>query len=157
MASVEIRSSPHGKGVFALKKFRKGERILNFRGKIYSNQDKPRGLNAPRNHFLQIGIDRFMGPSRGPDNFVNHSCSPNAGIKMNGDEVVLVAIFELQAGQEITFDYSTTMVQDEWSMACACQSRDCRKKIEEYPRLPRAIRRRYEALKVVPDFVLNSK
>lgn len=154
MKSVRVKTNSHGRGVYARRPFRKGEWILNFRGKIYHSRDNPRGLNAARNHFLQIGIDRFLGPSQTPDNFVNHSCDPNCGVRLQGEEVQLFALRSIKKGEEIRFDYSTTMVFDEWSMPCRCKSSKCRNIIEEFPRLSGETRRRYQSVGAVPRYVL---
>jgi uncharacterized protein len=152
---VLIKSSSHGKGVFAKKRFGKGEWILNFRGKIYRSHDKPRGLNSQHNHYLQIGEDLFLGPSRSADNFVNHSCHPNAGIKILAKAIQLIAIKNIRVGEEIRFDYSTTMFQDEWEMKCHCDARGCRKVIREFWRLDKRIRDKYIRLRIIPEYVLN--
>jgi len=54
-----------------------------------------------------------MGPSGGVDDFFNHSCDPNAGLQIDGQKVWLVAIKNITQGEEITWDYSTTMDEDD--------------------------------------------
>lgn len=67
----------------------------------------------------------------------NHSCSPNAGLK-NVSE--LFALRQIAREEEITFDYSTTVVPgfftSPWSMKCRCKSIGCRSKIGSISTLP---------------------
>jgi len=42
-----------------------------------------------------------MGPSGEVDDFFNHSCDPNAGLKITVTKAVLVAIKDISFGQEI--------------------------------------------------------
>ena len=70
-----------------------------------------------------------------PDNtdFFNHSCDPNAGV--NG-QIFLVAVRDINKGEEITFDYAMTISESVGSnivfeMDCNCGYENCRKKITE--------------------------
>lgn len=57
--------------------------------------------------------------------FINHSCEPNVGIAGN---VVLVAMRDIDAGEELTTDYA--MFDDyEGSMECTCGRPACRGRI----------------------------
>jgi len=54
--------------------------------------------------------------------FVNHSCEPNVGIAGN---IVLVAMRDIAAGEELTIDYAMFDTLDD-GMACRCRSAACR-------------------------------
>jgi len=54
--------------------------------------------------------------------FVNHSCEPNVGIAGN---VVLVAMRDIEAGEELTMDYVVFDTLD-GEMACLCGTPSCR-------------------------------
>jgi len=57
--------------------------------------------------------------------FVNHSCEPNVGF---GGNVVLVAMRDVAAGEELTTDYALFDDHDD-AMDCACGSPSCRQRI----------------------------
>lgn len=62
---------------------------------------------------------------------VNHSCEPNAGFR---GQITLVAMRDIEVGEEITFDYAMTDIEFEGDIAwdvteCRCESTRCRKKI----------------------------
>lgn len=152
---VRRKSKIHRHGVFAKRDFRKGEFILEFRGKIYSRKDNPRGFNAKVNHYMQVGPDAYIGPVQTVDNYVNHSCNPNARIKIESAPG-LFAIRKIKKGEEITFDYSTTMIEEDWEIRCNCGSKVCRGKIQDFRYLPKAFQKKYIQLDAVPNFVLKN-
>lgn len=61
---------------------------------------------------------------------VNHSCNPNCGFR---GQIVLVAIRDIQAGEEVTYDYA--MTDANWNdaiyqeMECLCGTDNCRNTI----------------------------
>ena len=83
-------------------------------------------------HYVQIDRNLYMGPSGGADDFFNHSCNPNAGLKIKGRDVFIVAIKNILKGNEVAWDYSTTMDETDWEMTCACGSRNCRHRIRDF-------------------------
>ncbi|TAL37110.1 MAG: SET domain-containing protein [Spirochaetes bacterium] len=151
-----IRRTEKGKSVFARKQFAQGEYIVAFRGKRYTREEYKEKLNPRNNHFLQVGQDVFLGPTRTADNYVNHSCDPNCGLRIENDRVNLYSIREIREGEEITFDYSTSMDEDYWEMDCNCGSALCRRRVRDFKYLPADVRDRYVRLGIVPDFIRAS-
>jgi hypothetical protein len=58
--------------------------------------------------------------------FINHSCEPNVGFAGN---IVLVAMREVTAGEELTTDYALFDDYD-GQMACHCNTARCRRVID---------------------------
>jgi len=136
-----------GRGLFAGEPIAAATEILRFTGpELTLNEVRARGSAAA--NALQIGIDRYLYLDE-PGRFVNHSCAPNAAVL--GD-TSLVAIRPIPAGEEIRFDYSTT-VSDGWTMACQCGSTDCRGLVVAFQLLPEPVRRRYALLGHVQRFI----
>lgn len=153
---LEVRPTRFGKGVFARKEFKAGEKILQFRGRIYTRQDYLSKVNPEKCHYMQIDTDLFLGPTTSPDNFVNHCCEPNSGLKIHKGKAFLVAIRNIAIEEEITFDYSTSMAEDHWEMDCACGVPSCRTRVRDFKYLPLALQQHYIELGIVPDFVIRS-
>jgi hypothetical protein len=85
-----------GFGLFANRKFGPGERIYRF---DYWSQEQM------------------------PIHFTNHSCDPNASFN---DEGWLVAAREIEAGEEITFDYTAhPLPASPWNFKCVCGAPRC--------------------------------
>ena len=67
---------------------------------------------------------------RGLVDSINHSCNPNLGILQIDDNNYLIAIKNIEINEEVTWDYSTSMVnQPQEIKNCRCGSSDCRNKI----------------------------
>ncbi|HEY1738337.1 MAG TPA: SET domain-containing protein-lysine N-methyltransferase, partial [Acidimicrobiia bacterium] len=79
-----------------------------------------------RTHSIQIDDDLYMvGPATQEDaDYFNHSCAPNTGIVGN---ILLVAMRDIAAGEEICFDYATCDAADYDEFDCACGEPACRK------------------------------
>ena len=76
-----------------------------------------------------------MGPSGRIDDLINHSCAPNAGLRFTSDGVFLVAIRNIDRGEEISWDYSTTLKESNWHMICQCRAPECRRVIGNFATL----------------------
>lgn len=157
MKVLRLGRSSVGKSVFANKNFKKGEKIIEFKGKLFTSEQVPTPYNEVEDHYVQIDKDLYMGPSGGLDDFFNHSCNPNSGLKVRSKRVILIAIKDIKKGEEITWDYSTTMMDDvdNWEMDCMCKSKNCRKRIRDFKYLPKKIQQKYIKLGIVPRYILE--
>ncbi|MFG6283672.1 SET domain-containing protein-lysine N-methyltransferase [Sphingomonas sp. S6] len=142
-----------GKAVFAAQGFAQAETIVRFSGPIVPAARLPQGLSGASDRYLQIGRDRYMGPSGRIDDLINHSCSPNAGLRFTDDGVFLVALRPIAPGEEIAWDYSTTLADPDWSMQCACGSPECRGVIRALALLPVEVQDRYRAMGIVAPYL----
>jgi len=148
-----VKNTKNGRGVFANRNFKKGEAIFEFHGNFCTYEESPTPYNEVEDHFVQIGENLYMGPSGNIDDFFNHSCNPNSGLKINGKKVFLIAIEDIKKDDEITWDYSTTMDEDDWEMDCNCDSKNCRGRIRDFKYLPSDIQKRYLDLGIVPEYI----
>lgn len=151
-----VKKARYGKGVFAGQAFGPGDFLVEFKGKIFKRSSIPEPYSCVEDHFVQISKDCYMGPSGEMDDYINHSCDPNSGLVIRGKRVYLFAIKNINSGDEVVWDYSTTMDEDGWEMECKCRAKRCRKKIRDYKYLPKLIRKRYEALGIVPGYAVAS-
>ena len=71
---------------------------------------------------FQCGADRYSLPE-GLSREMNHSCDPNTWWS---GSTTLVARRDIEAGEEITYDYSTAEVDHDFEMDCTCESPRCR-------------------------------
>lgn len=115
-------------GVFAVEAIRSGETVVAFGGYSLMRDELDRLPAARRMHAIQIDEDLFLvGPDPAePGDFVNHSCDPNLGISGN---VVLKAMRDIDAGEELTFDYAMCDSDDYDEFVCECNQPGCRGKI----------------------------
>jgi len=143
-----------GKAVFSNRKFKIGDVITQFKGSIVSKNNLPLNpLVGENDRYMQISEDMFLGPSFEMDDYINHSCDPNAGVLFKKFGVILIAIKPIKIGDEITWDYSTTIYNDSWQMTCACKTSSCRSIVKEFKELPSEIKNKYISLGIVPDYI----
>jgi len=132
---LEIRLTPHkGRGVFTRARIARGRKILTFQGRELATGDLYDDLVA-----MQIGPALWLCSDGSLlDDCVNHSCEPNAGFL--DCEPVLYAVRDIEAGEEIGWDYSTSISEPGWSMDCRCGSARCRGVIRPWGELAAADR-----------------
>ena len=106
-AKLELKEIPgKGEGVFATESFQKGDFIL----KCEIREDNSKN----HAHASQVGIDKWMS-YKGLGIMINHSCDPNCGIQCDEDEIrKYIAFKDIEAGQELTFDYAMGNYQVEY-------------------------------------------
>lgn len=128
-------SATGGRGVFTTQRIARGSPVLPFKGPAIE-----RAQLDPNQYHLQIGEALYLGPSGEFDDYVNHSCEPNCGIN---DELVLVALRDIEAGEELTWDYGTAIDEDDFDgFPCRCRARACRGRVISYRHLPPDVQRR---------------
>lgn len=129
-----------------------GEEILTISGEILDYDEIEHGSQED-NIAIQVGERTYLGPSGGIDDCFNHSCNPNCGVRNISDSVVLIALREIAKGEELTFDYSTCMYEDNWEMDCRCGEASYRRRVRDFKYLPRELQDRYLNKAVVLDFI----
>lgn len=147
---ISIQTCEFGLGVFAARDLLKGERILRFSGARLSFHEAV-AKGELQCYTLQVDSSQYVDLDL-PGALVNHSCEPNAGVR----HLDLIALQNIVIGEEIRFDYSTTMDEDYWEMECRCGSLSCRKWVRDFKCLPRNLRDTYIHQGIVADFAIQS-
>jgi uncharacterized protein len=137
----EVRpAGPKGHGLFTRKPITRGTRILALGGHLLTTEALTVDLLA-----MQVGVDLWLCSDGSLlDDFANHSCDPNAGF-LDG-EPVLYALRAIAAGEEICWDYSTSISEPGWSLDCRCGARRCRGVVRPWGELSAADRARLKGL-----------
>ena len=142
-----------GKAVFAAVPFEEGQPLLEFTGRRFRAAKVPSLMRGGGDRYVQVTPDHYMGPSGRIDDLVNHSCDPNAGLRFTGDGVFLVAVRDIAPGEEVTWDYSTTLRGSNWHMICQCRSAQCRRVIGNFETLSPARQEWLRARNVVAPYL----
>lgn len=132
-AKIEIRKSElGGKGLFARDRINKGDIVIDYAGgpgQFISMKKADVLYEDGNDYMIQVDDDRFFVATNSKEleeaDFINHSCNPNCGIK---GHLQIVAMRDIESGEEITFDYAMTESSD-YSMDCKCGAKNCRKTI----------------------------
>jgi len=145
------RSQHEGNGVFTEISIGQGEAIFTIDGPLKTPEELIDPYEEARAY--QIGPRLYISPADPYGPFMNHACDPNCGIRIFGQFVMLVAIKDIAAGEELAFDYATLSRDDPWRLDCACGALDCRRVIGEFKDLPPDLRLRYIDLGIVSAYV----
>jgi hypothetical protein len=155
--NVIVRRSRIGNGLFTTRAFGPGETIVQIRGRVvhYSVLWKRGGTFL--DNCIRFGPETYLDPGDDPGRYVNHSCLPNAGIRKDRNRLFLFAAKRIAAGREVTFDYSTTIGDDDvWTMRCRCGRASCRERIKRFGALPDVLQTRYLARGMVPRYIAET-
>jgi hypothetical protein len=132
------RSRLHGRGVFALRRIRKGTRIIEYLGERISHREADRRYaekDANDNHTFLFIVDRGVvvdGGSQGNDaRFINHGCDPNCESEIEDRRIFIEAIRTIEPGEELTYDYQIGRSRSDPPnvdevFACRCGAESCR-------------------------------
>jgi SET domain-containing protein len=128
---TEVKESAiHGRGLFARAPIAAGEIVAIKGGYVLERQEWSRLARELGPAEIQIADEFVIAPGRSDERdgamlYTNHSCDPNIAIQ---GQIVLVAMREISAGEELTHDWATTDDGD-YAMACRCGSLRCRRTI----------------------------
>jgi hypothetical protein len=153
---VTVRNARNGQGVFATRSYRPGQIILDVRGRIYNHRVLWRRGGTFADNCYRFGPETYLDPGESAARYVNHSCAPNAAVGKQRNRLYLFAVERIATGDEIVFDYSTILGDDDiWTMRCNCGEIGCRKRIKRFGTLPAEVRARYLGEGLVPRFIIN--
>jgi uncharacterized protein len=114
-----------GHSVFAAEPIRQGELLVVWSGTLVDEATLNTLPATARRYSLQVEEDQFLVSLTDcePADYVNHSCSPNAGLR---GQIALVAMRDIEAGEEITYDYAMSDGSGYDEFECKCGSPHCR-------------------------------
>lgn len=147
MANKKIearRSDIHGNGVFAVAPIKKGEFIIEYKGKrrTHAEVDAEDAGDVESGHtFLFTLNDEYVIDANHKGNrarWINHSCKPNCealldeheGRNRKKDRVLIEAIRSIKPGEELTYNYGITLDEPHTARlkkiwACKCGAKNC--------------------------------
>jgi SET domain-containing protein len=126
-AGLQIAASAiEGKGCFATKHFKRRRKIAEYTGERISNAEANRRAKRKRLRICALNNRWSLDGSRGGNgtHYINHSCEPNAFMKVVYNHILFIALRDINPGEEITIDYESTLHSD--SKRCACGACNCR-------------------------------
>jgi len=113
-------SNISGRGVFARRRFRKGETVLRWDLSQKIRRDTIDSVPLEQRHFLNPFDDEFFVLLGEPERCVNHSCANNTRVEAFTD----VAVRDILPGEEITSDYRSGGAAVDF--VCSCGAPNCR-------------------------------
>ena len=135
----EVRHSRvHGRGVFALRRIRKGTNIIEYLGERVSHElaDERYADKDPMDgHTFLFTVDAKTvidaGVNGNEARFVNHGCDPNCQTVQIGKRIFIEAIRTIRPGEELAYDYRIQRDADDPAdvdivFRCLCGAKNCR-------------------------------
>ena len=143
------RSAIQGRGAFALRRIRKGTRIIEYTGEIISNEEADRRYDDDsmrRHHTFLFSLDdgTCIDAAVGGNDarFINHSCDPNCEAVDVKGRIFIEAIRTIEPGEELVYDYAYERDgenDERWEQlyVCRCGAPNCRGTILAPPSEPK--------------------
>ena len=143
---IEVRESEiHGTGVFARAKVPKGKKVIEYIGEKITKKESARrsialiekngGSDTDGAVYIFEVNKRHDIDGNIPENtarFINHSCAPSCNAKVIAKDkhrtqkaIVIYATRDIEAGEEITYDYKFAL-EDGETILCHCGASMCR-------------------------------
>lgn len=125
--ALEVRPSAiDGYGAFAGEPIPARRKIGEIRGEPLTVKEARRRVKGQRRIMMvEVSTRTAIDASNSTHalRFTNHSCGPNAVLRISQGRVELYALRDLSAGEEITIDYGET--HHEGRLRCRCAAPGC--------------------------------
>jgi SET domain-containing protein len=125
--AVDVRASRiDGRGAFAAEAMPARRKIGEIRGESVSVREaRRRAKTMERIMIVEVSHTRAIDASLSTDplRFTNHSCQPNAVLRIRQGRVEFYAMRDIAVGEEITVNYGET--HHEGKLRCRCGAPGC--------------------------------
>jgi SET domain-containing protein len=123
-----IRSSDiHAAGCYTTAPIRKGTLVVEYTGPRIS-QERADEIYDGRSTTYLFGLrdGKRIIDGHGMAMFINHSCEPNCETDEIDGRVWIIALRNIKAGEELTYDYMLYDGAEDDPALCSCGSKKCR-------------------------------
>ncbi len=124
--SLIIRSSDiHAAGCYTTTPIKKGTRVVEYTGTVVSNAEGD-ALYKDKDYTYLFALDggTHMVDGYGMAMYINHSCEPNCETDQIDGKIWIIALRNIEGGEELTYDYN--LFDGEGEAPCHCGARRCR-------------------------------
>jgi uncharacterized protein len=146
-AHLVIRHSKiDSEGCYATTPIKKGAVVVEYTGpRITIKQADALYDDHPSTYLFGLVDGKHVIDGEGVAAFINHSCDPNCEADEIKGRVWIIAARDIQAGEELTYDYNLYDGELDDLSPCSCGASNCRGSMyseKELARRTRALRRR---------------
>ncbi len=124
---VLFKPSPiHGTGGFARVDLPAGTRVIEYVGRLISKGESLERCREGNEYIFRLDEETDLDGNVGwnPARFLNHSCIPNCEAELIDGQIWILALRDIPAGEEITFDYGYDL-EEYRQHPCCCGAPDC--------------------------------
>ena len=117
-------------GLYANRNIKQGTRIIEYKGKIISNQQSEEDSKFDNDKAIYLFKINKKYDLDGDFKFntarlINHSCDPNCEVFGSGLKVWVYAMKNIKKGEELSYDYGFNYDKDYKNFPCKCGSKKC--------------------------------
>jgi SET domain-containing protein len=124
---IDFSDSPiHGRGGFARVNISEGAKLIEYVGRKIDKVESLRQCELDNPYIFSITDDYDLDGNVEWNlaRLLNHSCSPNAEAQDEDERIWIIALRDIAAGEEITFNYNYDL-QDYKEHPCQCGASNC--------------------------------
>ena len=127
MALIIRSSDIHAAGCYTTSRIRKGTFVVEYTGPRIS-AEKADDIYDGRSTTYLFGLrdGKQIIDGHGVAMFINHSCDPNCETDEIDGRVWVIAVRNIRAGEELTYDYMLYDGAEDDPAPCYCGSKKCR-------------------------------
>jgi len=124
--SIVIRKSRiHSHGCYTTAPIREGALVIEYVGeRMTPDQADDLYDDHPQTYLFGLDGGKHVLDGYGVAAFINHSCDPNCETDQIRGKIWIIALRDIQTGEELTYDYNLFDGDDD--APCACGSVTCR-------------------------------
>lgn len=116
----------HGTGGFVRRDVGAGTRVIEYVGERITKAESLKRCEADNEYIFTLDDEHDLDGNVpwNPARFINHSCAPNCEAELDEGRVWIVALRDIKAGEELTFNYNYDLV-DYRQHPCRCGTPVC--------------------------------
>ena len=127
MALIIRSSDIHAAGCYTTTNIRKGTFVVEYTGPRISPEKADEIYDGrPTTYLFGLRNGKDIIDGHGTAMFINHSCDPNCETDEVDGRVWVIALRNIKAGEELTYDYMLYDGAEDDPEPCSCGSKNCR-------------------------------
>jgi len=127
MALIIRQSKIHSHGCYTTHPIKKGKVLAEYTGVRISVDDADALYESiPETYLFGLSDGKHVIDGDGVAAFINHSCNPNCEPDEKDGRVFIVALRDIKAGEELTYDYNLYDGELDDPAPCYCRAANCR-------------------------------
>lgn len=101
---LRVGRSSAGLGLFATRDFKKGDRIIEYVGRVISKEEE---YTSRSRYLFEVNSRKTIDGTERTNTarYINHSCRPNCEPEIVKGRIFIDAIKNITAGEELTYNY----------------------------------------------------
>lgn len=121
-----VKRSRTGLGLFAGTPIPKGACVIEYVGRVLSKEE---AATSASRYLFEISKHKTIDgkPRDNKAGYINHSCKPNCETEIHAGRVFIMALRNITAGEELTYDYGEEYF-NEFLKPVGCKCASCAKR-----------------------------